>query len=231
MTDRDSASQTQSPEETQRVLLVDDHPVVREGYSMAIDAKGNLAVCGKAENADEAMDAIAKCDPHIVLVDLSLKGETSGMELIGEIKSQYPDLPVLVVSMHDESTHALPALRAGARGYVMKEENINTVIEGIYTVLEGKAFVSDKVKSGVLDQIANPNQQSASPRELLTPRELEIFERIGKGLTLRNIAEDLHISLRTVETHRNNIKGKLGYESVVELQHGAFEWANRLLDS
>jgi DNA-binding NarL/FixJ family response regulator len=213
---------------TRRVLLVDDHPVVRDGYALAINARPDLEVCGEAADADEAIEAVTTTDPDIVLLDLSLRG-ADGMDVIGLIKEKRPRLPILIVSMHDESTHALPALRAGARGYVMKEEDISVVIKAIHTVLDGRTFVSDEVKSGILDLVAGDSQTESSPKDLLTPRELEIFERIGQGQTLRAIAADFHISLRTAETHRNRMKNKLGVDSVVELQHRAFQWANRIL--
>lgn len=212
---------------TRRVLLVDDHPVVRDGYSMTLGAQPDLEVCAEAANADEAMAAVADSAPDIVLLDLSLKG-VGGMELISMIHAEHPSLPILIVSMHDEATHAVPALRAGARGYVMKQESTDTVIAATRAVLEGKTWVSEDVKAGVLDMLAGDKTTGDAPPDVLTPRELEVFELMGLGQSLRQISKRLRISLRTAETHRNRIRVKLAADSAVDLQHQAFLWMNRL---
>ena len=211
--------------EKRRVLLVDDHPVVRDGFSMTIDSEPDLEVCGEAEDAKQALEAMKTCKPDMLVVDVSLRGE-SGLELTRELSQKYPNTPVLVVSMHEESIFAARALRAGAKGYVMKKERMSRIIEGIRAVLKGDMFVSEEVKAEIMQSLfSGTNDLSNFPEDALTTRELQVFELLGQGKTTREIAGVLHVSMRTIETHRENIKKKLKLNNMVELHQRAFEWA------
>jgi DNA-binding NarL/FixJ family response regulator len=212
-----------------RVFIVDDHPLVRDGFTMAVNEEPDLQVCGEAGDAEQAMRLIPRRKPDIVLVDLSLPG-MSGLELIEEIARDYPGLPLLVFSMHNDPGNALRALRAGARGYVTKDSKIESVIAAIRSVLANETYVSEQLKTEMLNKVlACEEDAEAAPRaaDLLTKRELEIFELIGRGMTMRQIARNLFLSVRTVECHRDHIRGKMGASSTVELQHKAFEWGHQ----
>ena len=207
-----------------RVLIVDDHPVVREGLGRRINRQDDMEVCGEAETRSDALDLIASGRPDLVIVDLALK-DSSGLDLIKDIKVRLPDLPVLVLSMQDESVYAERALKAGARGYVMKHEATDKVILAARQVLAGKVYLSEKLSSRFLDILfGRKGEQGASPGELLTDRELEVFELLGRGLATRQIAEQLHLSVKTVEAYREHIKDKLKLAGSHELLHRAFLW-------
>src|SRR3954454_16443534 len=192
-----------------RVLLVDDHPVVRRGLALMIDAEPDLTVCGEAENYEQAVASIDRCKPDVAVVDISLGGR-SGIDLIKDVRGKKPDLPVLVLSMHDESLQAERALRAGAKGYIMKREATAKVIEAIRKVLRGGIYVSERINARMSGQMADAPPGPRSPLERLSNRELEIFNMIGQGVSPRSIAERLGLSVKTVEAHRENVKGKLG---------------------
>jgi len=210
--------------DTHRVLIVDDHPIVRQGLAQLIDQERDLHVCGQAEDAHEAMQAIRTLKPDMVIVDISLK-DTSGMELIKDLKVQRADLPILTLSMHDESVYAERSLRAGARGYIMKQEATEKVITAIRRVLAGEVYVSDTVATRMVSKLAT-GTVSASPLESLSDRELEVFRLIGEGNATRQIAEKLHLSVKTIETYRAHIKEKLGFKDANELFRAAIEWVN-----
>jgi len=207
-----------------RILLVDDHPILREGLFQSINRELDLMVCGEAENANQTLSAIGKLKPDLVLLDIGLPGK-SGFELVKDIRSVHPEVPVLVFSMHDESLYAERVLRAGARGYLMKHERPGKLIEAIRTVLNGKAYVSEKMAARILDVYSGRRPKGSSvPLERLTDREFEILELIGRGKSSREVAKALHLSVKTVDTHRTNLKGKLKLSSTLQLTHYAVCW-------
>lgn len=208
------------------VLIVDDHPVVRQGLAQLINQEKDLEVRGYAEDAFQAMQAIKDVRPDMVIVDISLK-DTSGMDLIKDMKIQYPNLPILTLSMHDESLYAERALRAGAKGYIMKHEATEKVITAIRRVLAGEIYVSDSMAAKMVSKLATgTTPKSASPVEGLSDRELEVFRLIGEGHKTRDVAEKLHLSVKTIETYRAHIKEKLGFKDGNELFRFAVEWVN-----
>jgi DNA-binding NarL/FixJ family response regulator len=209
-----------------KVIIVDDHPIVRQGLAELINHEQDLTVCGYAEDAHEALGIIKKTGPDMVIVDISLK-ETSGMELIKDIKAQYPNLPVLALSMHDESLYAERALRAGAKGYVMKAEATENVVTAIRKVLSGQIYVSDRMAAKMVRKLVGGGPQaSASAIERLSDRELEVFCLIGQGIGTRQIAERLHLSVKTIETYRAHIKEKLDLADSSELLQYAIQWVS-----
>jgi DNA-binding NarL/FixJ family response regulator len=198
-------------------LLVDDHPIVREGLAARIELEGDMIVCAMAENADQALEAIGKDEPDIVVMDLSLSGRP-GMELIKDIRTVRPSLPILVLSIHDEDLWAERVLRAGAQGYVMKAHATEKVMEAIRRVLAGGVWLSDQMNSGLLGRLTHGRlKASGTPLAKLSDRELEVFQMIGRGLSIKEIATQLFLSSKTVEVHREHLKEKLGFRSSAEL--------------
>jgi len=207
-----------------KVFLVDDHPLVREWLTNLINQQPDLAVCGETESAPRALQAIAAAQPEVAIVDISLK-DSSGIELIKSLKLSHPEVAVLVLSMHDESLYAERALRAGAKGYIMKRETTRKVIEGIRQILDGKVFVSDSVKEALaLRLVENKTQTPLSPVEQLSDRELEVFEMLGQGLGTRQIADALRVSIKTVQAYCARAKEKLNVRSATELLREAIRW-------
>ena len=207
-----------------RILVVDDHPILREGLLQSINREPDLMVCGEAENAHQALGAISKLKPDLVLVDIGLPGK-SGLELVKDVRTVHPELPVLVLSMHDESLYAERVLRAGARGYIMKHERPANLIEAIRTVLNGKVYVSEKMAARILDVFSGQRPKgSRVPLARLTDREFEILELLGQGKSSREVAKALHLSVKTVDTHRTHLKGKLKLRSALQLTHYAVCW-------
>jgi DNA-binding NarL/FixJ family response regulator len=207
-----------------KILIVDDHPIVRQGLAELINHEKDLAVCGQAEDAQQALKNIKESGPDMVIVDISLK-ETSGMELIKDIKAQYPNLPVLALSMHDESLFAERTLRAGAKGYIMKAEATENVITAIHKVLEGQLYLSSRMQDKIVRKLVGDKPEpGASPIDSLSDRELEVFLLIGKGYGTRQIAEKLYLSVKTIETYRAHIKEKLNLASSTELLQYAIQW-------
>jgi len=207
-----------------KILIVDDHPIVRQGLAELVNHENDLAVCGQAEDAHQAMKAIKELRPNIAVVDISLR-ETSGIELIKDINVQYPNLPVLALSMHDESLYAERALRAGAKGYIMKAEATEKVITAIRKILGGEVYVSDKMAAKMVRKLVGRRTEiSTSPIERLSDRELEVFNLIGKGYGTRQISERLHLSIKTIETYRAHIKEKLNLANAAELLQYAIQW-------
>jgi len=208
-----------------KILVVDDHSVVREGLTGVINDQPDFVVCGQAENANKALAAMATLKPDAVIVDISLEGR-SGLELIKDLRDRYPRIPVLALSMHDEMLYAERALRAGARGYVMKKESTKDLITALRQVLEGGFHVSNRMAVRLIQQVANretvPQQ---SPVDLLSDRELEVFQLIGQGEGTRQIAVKLHLSMKTVSCYRQNIKTKLDLKTSTELVSHAIHWA------
>jgi DNA-binding NarL/FixJ family response regulator len=207
-----------------RILIVDDHPMTRQGMADWIRREQDLGVCAEAQNAEEALDAVLRTKPDLVLTDITLPGK-SGVELIKDLRTLKPDLPILVVSMHDESLYAERVLRAGARGYVMKDQGGEDIIRAIRRVLSGKPYVSEKMSASILDGISGRQAAThCSVISQLSDRELEVFRLIGEGLTTHQIATQLHLSAKTVDAHRASIKDKLEIKSVSELISYAARW-------
>jgi DNA-binding NarL/FixJ family response regulator len=210
--------------EAKRIVIVDDHPLFRKGLQEMIHSDGTFAVCGEAGNASEAMDVIRKLTPDLAIVDISLPG-ANGIELIKNIRTEFSQLPILVLSMHDESLYALRALRAGAEGYVMKHEAMANVITAIREVFNGRPYLSPAMAAQVITKFAHRHDEGeADAVERLSDRELEILELIGKGHDVRQIAKQLHLSPKTVETHRAHIKDKLDLKNSREVARFALQW-------
>ncbi len=207
-----------------RVLIVDDHPIFRAGVTQLINQEPDLIVCGEAESCAEALEAIAAGKPDIAVVDIALKGR-DGIELTKELKGRYPKLPVLVLSMHDESLYAERALRAGARGYIMKQETTDKVLVAIRRILSGGVYVSDSMSARMLHHfIGQRTPAAAGTLDKLSDRELQVFRLLGQGHGTRQIAGELRLGLSTVETHRANIKRKLNLRTATELVRHAVRW-------
>ncbi|MCF6313947.1 MAG: response regulator transcription factor [Verrucomicrobiales bacterium] len=207
-----------------RIMIVDDHPIMRHGLAQLIDAQAELEVSCWAGTASDALMEIEKNSPELVLLDISLP-DRNGLELLKDIKVQYPAVKVLMVSMHDESLYAERALRAGARGYIMKEEAADKLIEAIHTILVGRIYVSGEMSARIIEMFSgNSSTKQAAPLSRLTDRELEVFEEIGRGKATREVAEMLGISARTVDAHRAHLKKKLGLKDGSELVRYAVRW-------
>jgi DNA-binding NarL/FixJ family response regulator len=205
-----------------RILLVDDHPILRQGLARLINEQKDLMVCGEFEEAAKALDSIEEIKPDAAIVDISLKG-ASGIELLKNIKIRFPSLHVLVLSMHDESLYAERALRAGASGYIMKQEATEQVLVALRRVLGGEIYLSEIMSSKLMHQLVGGKPTAGSLLERLSDRELEIFGLIGQGRGTRQIAEQLHLSVKTVESHRAHIKEKLNLKNATELVHRAIQ--------
>jgi len=207
-----------------RILIVDDHPVVREGLVRQINREADLAVCAEAGNASQALSAAEQAKPDLVLVDINLPGR-SGLELIRDLRAMAPGLPVLVLSMHDESVFAERVLRAGGRGYISKQVGGDKLVEAIRRVLAGQIYVSERVSTRLLDSLSGKHPvRTASPVEQLTDRELEVFTLIGQAKETKEIARRLNMSVKTVEAHRAAIKRKLKLATGPELTRHAVLW-------
>lgn len=211
--------------EKSRLLIVDDHPLFREGLRQLIEREPDLLVCGEASGSAEALDMLPQLAPDLVLVDISLGG-TSGIDLIKAVKAKYEELPVLVISMHDESLYAERSLRAGAMGYVMKHEPGKIVKAAIRKVLSGEMYLSEKMSSAIITRfMRGPGDRPASPIELLSDRELEVFRMLGQGKGTRVIARELDVTIATVNSFRNRIKEKLHLKTATEVMLHAIQWS------
>ena len=207
-----------------RILLVDDHPIMRRGLAELINLEKDLVVCAEADSIQTALELIKRHEPHVALVDLSLKNE-SGLELIKDIKARFPQVLILVLSMHDELFYAERVLRAGAKGYVMKQQATDLVLVAIRRILGGEVYLSDFMSSKVLRNVTSKKAEKAgSSVDQLSDRELEVFRLIGTGLGTRQIAERLSRSVKTVETYREHIKLKLDLKDSSELVQNAIQW-------
>lgn len=209
-----------------RIIIVDDHPIVRQGLAELINQEKDIEVCGQAEDAPQAMKTIRALKPDLVIVDVSLK-KTSGIELIKDIKAQYPNLCVLTLSMHDESLYAERALRAGAKGYIMKQETTEKIVAAIHKILSGQLYISDRMSARMLRKlVVGGTDLDSSPINRLSDRELEVFTLLGQGHGTRQISEQLHLSIKTIETYRSHIKEKLDLADSTELLQHAIQWVN-----
>jgi len=210
-----------------KILLVDDHPLVREGVANLINQQPDLEVCGEAGNEPQALQLIGTTGPDVAVVDISL-ANGSGLELIKSIKAVHPAVAVLVLSMHDESLYAERALRAGARGYIMKSEAAKKVIAGVRAVLAGQLYVSEKIAALMAEKfVEGRTAASASPVEQLSDRELEVFQLLGRGQSTRQIADHLHVGFKTVQAYCARIKEKLKLANATELLREAMHWNDR----
>jgi DNA-binding NarL/FixJ family response regulator len=209
-----------------RILIVDDHPMMRQGLAQLINNEPDLTVCWEADTARQAFEAIGRNKPDLALVDISLP-DKSGLELIKDFHAIHPELVVLVVSMHDESLYAERVLRAGGRGYVMKQEGGRKLMEAIRRVLAGQIYVSEKMSARILEIFSGGRRDgSGSPIARLSDREFEVFQLIGEGRGTREIAGHLRLSVKTVEVHRAHIKEKLGIKSATDLVRFAVRWSD-----
>ena len=207
-----------------RIFVVDDHPLVREGLTNLINGQDDLIVCGQAKNSAQAIDRIMTTLPDVAFIDISLENE-SGLELVKQLAAQFPQVALIVLSMHDEGLYAERALRAGARGYVMKHQTSTSVLASIRRVLAGEIYVSEKIVNKIALRLASSRQSVArSPVESLSDRELEIFRLLGHGRTTSQIAADLNLSLKTVQAYCARAKEKLGVTSLTELLRAAIQW-------
>jgi DNA-binding NarL/FixJ family response regulator len=206
------------------VFLVDDHPLVREHLTALIQHEADLQVCGEAADAPTALSLISRQVPDLVILDISLK-RSNGLELIKSLKEMWPKLPVLVLSMHDEMLYAERSLRAGALGYITKEEATVNVLSAIRKVLRGQVYLSDRMAGRMMKRmVGGVAKEGGSPLEVLTDRELEVFQMLGRGLGTRQIAEELRLGIKTVESYRARIKEKLQLEDGNQLLQHAIQW-------
>jgi DNA-binding NarL/FixJ family response regulator len=207
-----------------RILIVDDHPFMRAGLAQLINRQPELAVVGEAGEPSAAMRELARCDPDLVLTDITMPGR-SGLEFIKDLRAERPELAILVISMHDEVIYAERVLRAGARGYIMKEAGGENLLAAIRQVLAGAIYVSPRISAGILEGISQGKPRgSRSPIEQLTDREFEIFQLVGQGKSTRDIAAQLHLSPKTVDVHRGHIKEKLELKDATALVRHAVRW-------
>jgi DNA-binding NarL/FixJ family response regulator len=206
-----------------RVFLVDDHPIVRRGFQLLLGMERDLMVCGEADSGPAALQKILALKPDVAIVDLSLKA-SSGLELIKQIRAQALELKLLVFTMRDEGIYAERALRAGADGYITKEEGTEKAIQAIRVLMEGKRYVSDKMADKMMDTLMGNSRGGEGAVESLSDRELEVLELIGNGLGSREIAEKLLVSIKTIESHREHLKAKLGLSRGTDLVSYAFNW-------
>jgi DNA-binding NarL/FixJ family response regulator len=210
-----------------RILVVDDHPIVRLGIRQMIAADPRLVICGEAESAAAALRLVESTKPHLALLDLSLHDGT-GLELIRSFREVAPDVRILVLSMHDEALFAEPALRAGAHGYIMKQEAIDGLAHAIQELVAGRRFVSSRMSQQLLERLGDGAPTTGDRLGGLTDRELEVFELIGRGLGTGAIADRLNVSVKTIETYRSNIKSKLDLKDATDLIRFAVMWTTRL---
>jgi DNA-binding NarL/FixJ family response regulator len=207
-----------------KVFLVDDHPLMRQGIAQLISEQPDMVVCGEAEDAPSGLRGIEGSHPDVAIVDISLRG-TNGIELIKNLRAVHKFLPILVLSMHDETVYAQRALRAGALGYVMKQDAAENVVAALRRILEGEIYVSDKVSSQMLHQaLTGRGNPQSSPVDRLSDRELEVIQAIGHGKATREIAKELSVSVKTIESHRAHIKDKLGLKNASELVKFCVQW-------
>jgi len=220
---KESARAAGKPEKAKQIIIVDDHPLFRKGLEQLINSsQDGFRICGEAGDAAEGMARIRELKPDLVIVDLSLPG-ANGIELIKNIRAEFAKLPVLILSMHDESLYALRALRAGAQGYVMKQEALENVIGAIREVFAGRPYLSAQMSAKLITNFAVGSTQT-NATDTLSDRELEILELIGKGRDVHEISDALHISRKTVETHRAHIKEKLNLKNAREVNRFAAQW-------
>ena len=215
-----------------RILLIDDHPLLRTGIGQLIAQQKDMTVCGEVDDSLKALDAIQETSPDIVILDITLK-KMSGIEVLKHIKVRFPKVKVLILSMHDETLYAPRALRAGASGYIMKQEAADNVVAALRKIMTGEVYISERMATQMLSRMVGGRATPiSSPVDLLSDRELEVFTLLGKGDGTRDIAEKLNLSVKTIESHRAHIKEKLNLKNATELVRHAVQWvASETMDS
>jgi DNA-binding NarL/FixJ family response regulator len=208
-----------------RIFIVDDHPMMRQGLMQLIQNEEDLEVCGEAEDAPNALQQIEQLKPTLLILDISLRS-SNGLELIKDLQARIPELPILVLSMHDESLYAERVLKAGGRGYVMKQEGGKKIMEAVRHILSGQTYVSPTIAAQILESFSGRRKPAGSPVEMLTDREFEVFQLFGQGRTTKEIADQLHVSAKTIEVHRVNMKQKLRLSTAAELIRFAVRWVD-----
>ncbi len=221
-----SASKSKALSAKMKVLIVDDHSIVREGMKRLIESESDLVVCAEAEEGSQALDLADKTRPDIAILDIGLPG-MSGLDVIKNLKTRFPHLPMLAVSTYDETIYAERAIRAGAKGYLMKKESAMKIIEAIRKILSGKLYLSAAVSETILEQLAGSNPSEGDLVGRLSDRELQVFQMIGKGHKSSDIAEALNLGVKTVESYKEQIKIKLNIQSASELTRYAVEWSHQ----
>jgi len=206
-----------------RILIIDDHPMMRDGLRQLMANEADLEICGEADDVSAALAQAQNLKPDLAIVDITLRSG-NGLELIKDLQIRSPQTAVLVLSMHDESLYAERVLRAGGRGYIMKQEGGAKILEGIRQVASGRTFVSAAISARILDSFSGHGQENKSAVDLLTDREFEVFQLIGQGLSTKEMAEKMHVSVKTIEVHRVNIKEKLGTPTAPDLIRFAVRW-------
>jgi len=209
--------------EKKKIYIVDDHPLMRKGMAMTLENSVEFTVCGQSESAEEALSEIPALKPDACVVDISLPG-MNGIELVKNLLAQFPEMKILVVSRHDEELYAERAIRAGAKGYVMKLEAGDVLVTAVRQIMNGGIYLSDKIGSQLIMKIASGQTAGDNPLELLSDRELEVFELTGKGETTKEIARRLHLSVKTIDTYRARIKEKMHLKTANELMTRAVQW-------
>ncbi len=227
MSKSETATATGTKLRRRTILLVDDHPLFRKGMTELLDSQSDLQIRAEADNGGSALDAIRSQSFDLAVVDIGLGSGANGIELTKAIKAECPELPVLVVSMHDEALYAERALRAGARGYVMKREALESILQAVRSVINGEMYISPTMTKRMLFDHINGSGEARSAVDRLTDRELEVFQLIGEGQDMHEIARGLHLSKKTVEAHRANIKEKLGVPSAREVVRYATQWVTQ----
>ncbi len=211
-----------------RILLVDDHPLIRKGIALTLEEEASFEVCEQLSDAEEALKRISEINPDAAVVDVSLPG-MNGIELVKRLRGLLPDLKILIVSRHDEELYAERAIRAGANGYIMKQEAGEVLVKGLHKIFNGGMYVSEAVSTRMLQNMMNNTKPiDASPLEVLSDRELEVFEHVGRGVSTRDIAERMHVSVKTIETYKSRIKEKMGLDSSHEITRLAIQWVEEL---
>jgi DNA-binding NarL/FixJ family response regulator len=216
--------------QTVNIMIVDDHPIVANGIQQLINREPDLKVCQSVHDAETAIRMIDKENPDIIIVDISLKGSTNGIDLIKSLKKRYPKIKSLVLSMHDENLYAERAIKAGAKGYIMKNDLTDNIVKAIRNILNGNLYLSDTITSKLLNNIVNKEEKKEEEEEeikKLSDREFEVFQYISKGTKSITIAKEMNISIKTVEAHKLRIRTKLNLKSSNELNRYALEWKQR----
>ncbi|MBN2403202.1 MAG: response regulator transcription factor [Spirochaetes bacterium] len=207
-----------------KILIVDDHPILRQGIKRVLEKEKDLVICGEASSANEAMDNINRDKPDIAIIDITLSGNVNGIELIRSIKERFPEIYSLVLSMHSESIYAERAIKSGARGYIMKEDASKNIISAVRTVLNDELYLSGELSKKLLDKFIHKTKDSSLSIETLSNREFEIYQLVGNGFSTKEIANKLGLSIYTIESHKKNIKEKLRIKDSSELTRNAIQW-------
>ena len=208
-----------------KILIVDDHPIIRQGIKRVIERVSDLMISGEASGANEAIDLINYNKPDLAIIDITLAGNVNGIELIHAIKERFPEIYTLVLSMHNESIYAERAIRAGARGYIMKEDAARNIVNAVRIVLKGDLYLSDNISKMIVEKLTHRKEDNNDYSvEHLTNREFEIYQLIGNGFSTKDIAQRLNLSIYTVESHKKNIKEKLHFKDTSELSRNAIQW-------